>query len=441
MAPWAGDIVEIWKYSLENHEHQLITTTDVALRHMALSPDNRRLAAGCVDASVRVWDIESGAALAKWEGHENWTDEVAFTPDGRYLASGGFDQQVLLWDMNRLEAAGYFKGHTNEVWTLAFNHEGTQLFTAGKDEWIRVWDMPPHKRVAHQFTLTTHSRFGKVSAARDAVFHVTEDDRIVYRKLDALDDLVSLSLPSNLSGLTDSKKVAMSFRPALLAVALPGHPVSVYRLPQFERVSTGQPPPETSIRELSICPDARFMATRTQGGLISVWDLATGKKQYVLATTYARANRMELIGHNRVVVMHQQNRLSVVDFVTPKEIKTWIPHKTLVSECSMTPDGQSLITGGHDGTVAIWNSSTFELDQRLRGPLSEVFGLGISEDGTRVAAGYADGRVVVWDLVNRLQVATLLAHPGRRVGEVAFANNDKTLIAMQGSDITVWRTE
>ena len=71
------------------------------------SPDERTLASGGHDGSLKLWDIESGALL--WS---NWltkgNNRLAFSPDGRLLASGGLDATLRLWDVKqgRLLAGG-----------------------------------------------------------------------------------------------------------------------------------------------------------------------------------------------------------------------------------------------------------------------------------------------------------------------------------------------
>src|SRR5205807_1499548 len=61
--------------------------TDIVMS-LAFSPDERRLASGSFDGSVKLWDVESRALL--WSGrHPKSTLCLALAPDGQLLASGG----------------------------------------------------------------------------------------------------------------------------------------------------------------------------------------------------------------------------------------------------------------------------------------------------------------------------------------------------------------
>ncbi len=51
--------------------------------------------------TVRLWDVESGRELRKFEGHQSHVGEVRFTPDGRQILSGGSDQTMRFWDLEQ----------------------------------------------------------------------------------------------------------------------------------------------------------------------------------------------------------------------------------------------------------------------------------------------------------------------------------------------------
>jgi transducin (beta)-like 1 len=57
------------------------------------------LATASFDASVRMWDVESGKCAMALLAHADPVYTLSFSPDGNLLASGSFDRSVLIWDM------------------------------------------------------------------------------------------------------------------------------------------------------------------------------------------------------------------------------------------------------------------------------------------------------------------------------------------------------
>lgn len=160
---------------------------DLYIRSVCFSPDNKLLAAGAEDRTVKVWDIEKKILRTKFIGHELdiysldfskcgqyivsgsgdkkariWDVEkgeclfvlgneevgpkdgvtsVAFSPDGRLVAAGSLDRIVRLWDAQ----TGYFleryEGHMDSVYSVAFSPDGKSLASGSLDKTLKLWDL------------------------------------------------------------------------------------------------------------------------------------------------------------------------------------------------------------------------------------------------------------------------------------------------------------
>ena len=61
--------------------------------------DGRRALSGSGDQTLRLWDLEIGAELRRFEGHEGEVSSVAVLADGRRALSGSYDKTLRLWDL------------------------------------------------------------------------------------------------------------------------------------------------------------------------------------------------------------------------------------------------------------------------------------------------------------------------------------------------------
>lgn len=76
------------------------------------SPDGKRIASCSADATIKIWDAESGRLEHTLEGHMAGISCIAWSPDSTILASGSDDKVIRLWDVIKVCALRpAFKAH------------------------------------------------------------------------------------------------------------------------------------------------------------------------------------------------------------------------------------------------------------------------------------------------------------------------------------------
>ena len=81
---------------------------------MAIIDD--RVVSGSRDATLRVWDVETGECLHILIGHVAAVRCVQY--DGVKVVSGGYDYMVKIWDPESETCLQNLSGHTNRVYSL-----------------------------------------------------------------------------------------------------------------------------------------------------------------------------------------------------------------------------------------------------------------------------------------------------------------------------------
>ncbi|KAJ7636115.1 chromatin associated protein [Mycena polygramma] len=124
--------------------------TDAGVTSVAISPDGALVAAGCVDAVVRIWSVASGALLEQLRGHQDSVYSVVFTRDGNGIVSGSLDNTLKYWDLRNGKArkeggkpspcTTNFLGHKDYVLSVAVSHDSQWVVSGSKDRGVQFWD-------------------------------------------------------------------------------------------------------------------------------------------------------------------------------------------------------------------------------------------------------------------------------------------------------------
>ncbi|MGF1491318.1 MAG: protein kinase [Microcoleaceae cyanobacterium] len=108
---------------------------------VAVSPDERTVASGSSDATVKVWDRQSGFALFDFPAHQDVVYAVAFTPNGVNVVSGSADQTIQVMSLETGEFLNTLEGHTDVVRSVAISPDGQTIVSGSFDETVKVWDL------------------------------------------------------------------------------------------------------------------------------------------------------------------------------------------------------------------------------------------------------------------------------------------------------------
>lgn len=93
------------------------------------------------DATVKLWSTADGQCVRTFTGHAGDVYSVKMHPDGSHVVTGGYDQSVRLFDVRTGAEVKTFNGHTLGVSGSIFNNHGNLIISGSKDCSVKVWDL------------------------------------------------------------------------------------------------------------------------------------------------------------------------------------------------------------------------------------------------------------------------------------------------------------
>lgn len=109
------------------------------IRHVAFSPDQRRILSVSDDSTARVWEVATGRPLGGALAHEDVVVFGTFSPDGRLIVTTGYDGTARLWDADSGRALLPPLRHTGLVHAAMFSADQRRLATFSAGNEVRVW--------------------------------------------------------------------------------------------------------------------------------------------------------------------------------------------------------------------------------------------------------------------------------------------------------------
>ena len=355
------------------------------------SPDERLLASGSEDASLKLWDVESGRLL--WSGWQTKiTTCLAFSPAGDLLASGGLDATLRLWDP-KLGTLLQEVPHPDPVFALAWSPDGRLLASGDFAGTIRLWQMQPTGTTRGTETFSGHISWVRgLAFAPDGTIlaSASRDGSVKLWEVSSGRGLETLSRQTE-KGQTDlMNPVAWSADGGTLASGGRDHTIWLWdaHSRRCRAVLHGH---SAEVRGLAFTPDSRHLLSGSDDGTLRLWDVQRGESLRVL----------------------QGYAIALYDL-------DW------------SPDGTEIASVGTESVVSIW-----EVDGRaggmprdeLRGHKWSVYGVGWSPDRGVLASSGLDNTIRLWDPAtsSSLQVIRDLDHPDTVFWRMAWSSDGKLL--------------
>lgn len=324
-----------------------------AITSLAISPDGRLAAFGSAaanqiidqDYQAQVYlfhpsnlqtNLGTAAFLDVLEGHQGMVTSLAFSPDGKLLGSSGYDQFIKLWDVRTGALLGQIPIADTPI-SLAFSPDGTTLAVATN---LQVTLIDP---ISRQIRAAIQGAGGESLAFAPDGSRVYNNFSGVVHIIDLTASRVTLTFPN-----------AFALVPTV-TVAADGSILGVtYEFPEAVEgftLSADGTQIVTYTTERTVENDSNSENIR-----LATWNAQTGK--YV--------NEVRFSG----------NRIHTIQF---------------------SPDG-NLLGIGNQNEVWIWDTTSWQVKDKLTGHTGEIVDLAFTSEGTSILSTSTDGTIRVWSL-------------------------------------------
>src|SRR5690606_7011741 len=118
---------------------QQATHNEWGVKCMAISHNGTVVAAGCGLEGVLL-NAQTLQTLRTFPGHSGGVEAVALSANHRRIAFGCNDGSITLWEVNRAMPLHTLSAHKDGVNCLAFVDEGRRLVSGGNDGKLRFWN-------------------------------------------------------------------------------------------------------------------------------------------------------------------------------------------------------------------------------------------------------------------------------------------------------------
>ncbi|XP_058244547.1 WD repeat-containing protein 49-like [Hemibagrus wyckioides] len=379
--------------------------------------------------------------------------DLDYHPGLNLIATAGLNNQVCLWNPYLVsKPVGVLQGHVTSVVAVQFMLGKKQLISFSKDKVLRVWDVSTHLCVQHVAGL-----FPKTQECKMLLFFHEERSRLF------------LSFNSTLFFLEvqkEDRKRVMSHENAVTCVLYNSLFRQVISSDANSSVKiwlmdTGQKVKHfpcchgnAEITTMALDATQTRLFTAGMDGAVKVWDFnghchhrlnACRDLAVDISQILVLKRTVLVLGWDRVITVFRMNSFSRF-FVQPSEWKGGVQHCGHI-KCAAFHAPHTLVTGGSDGEIIVWNNSTETAIRKLYKYTQQancsdntssstkqasvnssendlesydVTGLAFLEGRKIVAAsGGADvvscggsGIVCFWNTVNARLVGKFLAHEG-----------------------------
>lgn len=130
--------IKLWDFETGDYERTLKGHTD-SVQDVTLDKDGKVLASCSADMSIKLWDFQTYECIKTMHGHDHNVSSVSFLPTGDYILSSSRDKTIKMWEVQTGFCVRTYTGHREWVRMVRVSLDGNLLASCSNDQTVRVW--------------------------------------------------------------------------------------------------------------------------------------------------------------------------------------------------------------------------------------------------------------------------------------------------------------
>jgi WD40 repeat protein/DNA-binding SARP family transcriptional activator len=424
-------------YELDAADLRVVRRHPAGGTALALAPDDRTLALGGPDGTVRILDTGS-SRVRRLEGrHTARVTRLAFTPDGRTLTSAAEDGKLIVWDVAEGRMRERLDAHAGTVEALAVTSDGRTAISAGIDGRVALWDLDGSRRLRRavllrgRFAVDGFTPRGAAVSPDGRTLAVTESDGGV--------DLVDTATLGRRAVLRtrDDPALAVDFSPDGRLLAVTGANGTAGLWDARTQAPAGRLAGLRDwVQAVAFSPDGRLVAAGDVNGKqprLFIWDVRSRALTPFRSGLGAHALAFSPDGRLLAGAGGSEG-VEVRDVRSSRVVARIGGGGEFARSVAFSPDGRLLFVGFFDGAGQFFSTRDWKpVAARIRAQGQRILYPRFTPDGRTLVTSSADGTVLLWDVSARKPIGSPLTIEAEAYVAAAMSRDGRHLYALPTS--------
>ena len=172
------------------------------------------------------------------------------------------------------------------------------------------------------------------------------------------------------------------------------------------------------------------MATAGDDHIVRIWNLKTGKQVHQLQGHHGWIRTAKFIGNSNILVTAgDDGQVIRWDCASGRQLDVLLTLEHAIWRIAINPQVTLLAVSGFSSTVTVVGLAKKNITQQHQHPTSDIRGLAYSTTGDCLASGGRDGMIRIWSTTTGQLLSTIAAHQ-RRIRDLSFIKSNLHIVSI-----------